>query len=542
MVNNVTRGNGVGLGGTPTTSAAKEPESKKLEALQSQVEKLAEILRGSKDSVEISDKARALFAAMKNSPDGTAATSKTLNTREGRNAVAKDYNAILEELRSQYDETEAMRRFDEYMKSEGFERVTEESHGMRVSGGLSGILRAFTGGSISTFGMPHIGRDGPLTSNLSASSSLQGAFVDGEVRYLAETYANFGANANQDVLDALSGLYQKNLDSAQSGTSIDLAAYMKNHFGSNPQTSAVSASAELGTVAANLLKAAGVELGADDSVGFTLKEDGSGLFITGTFEDSESVQKAIDAALQKNPDMLRAFKNEYNRVALTDTSALGGAYNDGTRSVAYGDVRRSFTYSASEPSAVVMTDTVEVQVTGYNYQKKVSDSFNTGADFHTVNDGGVRLIMNNGRASIDAGDYAANQAIREKMNEDIRRALESGEEIEGSMTRAEYDAVQAERSAGFVDPETLAASAKLYSSSPDTEQEAKAAEAKQALADLEADPRMRDREISYQDEQQKARKATASQLLELFASSKKTPGLAVINSIMESLWSMNAGE
>ncbi|MDR1745315.1 MAG: hypothetical protein LBS30_06145 [Planctomycetota bacterium] len=464
--------------------------------------------------------------------DDAVAVRKSLDTREGRNATANEYNAVLEELRSQYGEAEAMRRFDEFMESEGFERVTARSHGMSASGGLSGMLRAFTGAGLSTAGMPHIEGNGPLTSNLSANSTLMGALVDGEVKYFAETYANYGANANQDVLDALNGLYRKNLESAQSGTSIDLAEYMKNNFSSNPQTSVVSASADLGVIAANLLEAAGIELGEDGAVSFSLKDDGSGLYITSGVDDYEAAQKAIDAALRKNPDMLQAFKDEYNSTALTDASILDGAYDDGTHSVEYEDAQRSFTYSAREPSAVVMTDYVGVKITGYNYQKKISDSFDTDADFHTVNDGGVRFTNDNGTVSLDSEDVAANQAIRRKMNEDIRKALESGEEIEGGMTRKEYAAVQTERSAGFVDPAEMAAKAKLYSATPGAEQANRVAEARQALLDLEADPRMRDREISYVDEQQEMRKATASQLLELFAPNRKTPGFDMTNSIM----------
>jgi hypothetical protein len=150
------------------------------------------------------------------------------------------------------------------------------------------------------------------------------------------------------------------------------------------------------------------------------------------------------------------------------------------------------------------------------------------------------LPIDNGHVSLDSGDIAANQAIHRKMNEDIRRALESGEEIEGTMTREEYDAVQAERSAGFVDPAETAAKVKLYSATPGAEQANRAAEARQALLDLEADPRMRDREIFYMDEQQEVRKATVSQLLELFVPGRKSPGLDMVNSIMESLWSINA--
>ncbi len=487
-----------GVGGTFATGAPREQEKKKLEAFRNQLEELAEIMSGKRDSVEISDEARSLSnAARENTP--RAAGAHAVDTREAREETAKDYNGILEDLRAEYGEEEAMRRFDTFMESEGFERVTGESHGMSASGGLSGLGRVFTGlTTISSAGLPHIGRS-PITSNMSASSKLMGTLVNGEVRYFAETYANFGANAHQDVLDALSGLYHKNLDAAQSETSVDLAAYMEKHFGSNPQTSVVSASEDLGAVAARLLKAAGIELGADERVGFSLKEDGSGLYISGLFEDSYAVQDAVDSALQKNPDMLQAFKDEYNRVALSDTGALGGAYSDGTRSVEYGDVQRSFTYSADEPSAVVMTDTVVVKVTGYNYQKKVSDSFDTSADFHTLNDGGVRFTNNNGRISIDPEAYAENQAIREKMTEDIHRALETGEKIEGSMTRAEYDAVREARGIGF-QTETGVLSmggfdpnAKLYRSAPadDAEQEARAAEAKQALQDLEADPGMR---------------------------------------------------
>ncbi len=549
MINDVAGSNGAGFHGTLVTGAPKEQENKELEVLQNQAASLAEIMSGSKDSVEISDQARALSEAAKTSSDeagasahavdtpeddiaesSAAATEKTLDTRKGRDAVAADYNAVLEELRGQYGEAEAMRRFDTFMESEGFARVTENSNGVKASGGLNGLLRVFTG-SFSSGMMPHIKRDGPLMSNLSSRSTLKGALVDGEVQYFAETYANYGANANKEVIDALSGLYRKNLESAQSKTSIDLAGYMENHFGSTSQISVVSASEDLGAVAANLLKAAGIDLGADGTVSFSLKEDGNGLYITSGVSDYDAAQSAIDAALRKNPDMLQAFKNEYSSVALTDTSDLDGAYADGARSIEYGKAKRSFTYSAQEPSVAVMTDSISVAVTGYTYQKKVSDSFDTDADFHVLLDGGVNMIT---------WDFESNQKINRQMNEDIRRALETGEEIEATMTREEYEAAQAARSVGFIDPVAQADNAKLSSASQDAERENRAAEARQALLDLEADPHTRGMAISYRDERQEARKATVSQLLELFRPGRKTPGLDMINSIMESLLYMNA--
>lgn len=550
MINDVAGSNGAGFHGTLVTGAPKEQENKELEVLQNQAASLAEIMSGSKDSVEISDQARALSEAAKTSSgeagasahtvdtpeddiaeSSAAATEKTLGTRKGRDALAADYNAVLKELRGQYGEAEAMRRFDAFMESEGYERVAEDRPGgMKASGGLHAALRALITG-FKVDGIPPLGQKGSLYSNLSTSSSIVGAFSNGEVKYLAETYANYAAYANNEVRDALNGLYQKNLESAQSGTSIDLAAYMEKNFSSNPQISAVSVSTELGSIAAKLLEAAGVELGEGGFASFSLKEDNSGLYISGVFEDSEAVQKAIDSVLQQNPDMLQAFTHEYNRVALSDTTDLAGAYDDGMHSIEYGQAQRSFIYAASEPSAVVMTDAVGVRVTGYNYQKKVSDSFDTDADYHRVSDGGVSLVSR---------DFENHEIVNRQLGEDIRRAIETGEEIESTMTKEEHEAIQAERSAGFVDAETMAASAKLYSVDQGAEQEAKAAETRQALLDLDADPRFRNMEISYVNDQQEARKATVSQLLELFRPGQKTPGLGMINSIMESLFSMNA--
>ncbi len=559
MIRDAVKSNGIAAHAASSAAVKGGETEKELETLKKQASEIAEILSGAKDSVAISDEARALSQAAANTANTSgkteasaqsvdapeddiaeqpaAAAQKTLGSREGRNAIAAEYNAVLEELRGQYGEAEAMRRFDDFMASEGFERVTEDGGafgGVRASGGVSGMLRAFAGASLSTAGMPHIPSE-QLTSNLSANSILRGAFAGGEVRYFAETHANFGANVNQDVIDALSGLYQTNLESALSGTSIDLAGYMEEHFNSNPQTSVISASEDLGAVAAKLLRAAGIDLGENGVATFSMKEDGSGLYVaSAVIDDYEAAQNAVDAALRRNPDMLKAFRDEYNSAALTDTSALGGAYSDGAHSVEYGDVSRSFTYSAKEPSVAVMTDYVDVTVTGYNYRKKVSDSFDTDSDFHSVLDGGVRLTFDNGRVGLDPEDLAANQKINRQMKEDITRAIETGEDIASTMTRGEYDAVQEARSAGFVDPETLAAGGKLYSAAPDAEEEQaqKAAEARRALLDLESDPRMRDREIPYVDEWRKARKATVSQLLEQFGPGRRTPGLNMINSVM----------
>ena len=501
MISNVAGNGGVGFSGTLTTGVPKEQENKELEALQNQAAKLAEILSGSKDSVEISDEARALSEAMREITEGSNAEQESravrtgaVDTRENRTETAKDYNKILKDLRAEYGEEEAMRRFDKIMKEDGYELVTDPNNSSFSRASSLNPAFRFAGSFWMGDGdiPPLLVGKGLSQSNLQTQSTLKADIIDGEVRYLAETHANYAAHFGQDVYDALNGLYQKNLESAQSKVSFDLGGYMKDHFGNNPQTSAVSASTELGTVAANLLKAAGVELGADDTVSFTLKADGSGLNISGTFEDNEAVQAAVDAALKKNPDMLQAFKDEYNSVAMTDVSALDGAYNDGMRSVSYDDAFRSFIYSAREPSAVVMTDTVGVYSTGYNYQKKVSDSFDANADVTRVVGAGYSLSDSN----------YDHQRVNRELEERVSRAMETGEQIESTMTKAESDAAREARggvfqtgtgvlSMGDFDP-----NAKLHTSGGNAEQETRAAEAKQALQDLEADPDIRDRENS----------------------------------------------
>ena len=363
----------------------------------------------------------------------------------------------------------------------------------------------------------------------------------GDVEYLAETYANYGSHLNRDVHDALAGVYEKNMAAAQKGASFDLKEYMTSRYGSSPQTSAVSASASLGTVAADLLQRAGVTLGEGENVHFGLHEDGS-LFFSGQFDEAE--QKAIENVLASDPGIARAFKAEYDRVAMTDASSLAGAYSNGSRGVEYGEVSRSFIYSASEPSAVVMTDNISVRSTGYNYQKKVSDSFDINADMRMASDGGVNLI---------SMDFENAQKVNKDLQARLNAAAESGATIASTLSKSEYDAIQKARGGGLagrsvggngwgmIDPDKPFES-KMHYAAGSPEAEKRAVEAKQALQDLEADPRTRGAEIAYTDEKGKERVATAAKILEMLALRKEAPATEMIDSIMRSLVKLRSGE
>ncbi len=501
---------------TPTAYIRGDMEvDKRSQTLQKRAEKIREILANSPDIVDISDEARELAATASvvfntTAKPGGLDETKGLATREEREETAKRYDKVLEDLRAEYGEEEAMRRFDKFMRDEGYEVVTDARNGGNPTGGLLPGMRFHPGFSAGVV-LPPNGQE-HSTSGMQTYSSIRGAVGrSGDVEYLAETYANYGSHLNRDVHDALAGVYEKNMAAAQKGASFDLKEYMTSRYGSSPQTSAVSASASLGTVAADLLQRAGVTLGEGENVHFGLHEDGS-LFFSGQFDEAE--QKAIENVLASDPGIARAFKAEYDRVAMTDASSLAGAYSNGSRGVEYGEVSRSFIYSASEPSAVVMTDNISVRSTGYNYQKKVSDSFDINADMRMASDGGVNLI---------SMDFENAQKVNKDLQARLNAAAESGEAIASTLSKSEYDAIQKARGGGLAGagpnasgfmmglPEGWTSGIHYAAGSPEAEK--RAAEAKQALQDLEADPRTRGAEIAYTDEKGKERVATAAKIL-----------------------------
>jgi hypothetical protein len=391
-----------------STTRNDEVEQQK-QNLKKQAEALRKVMTNGIDTAEISDEARALAANgdapiifNKNTAESTAPLDETegLATREERDATAKNYDKILEDLRAEYGEEGAMRRFDKIMEDAGYERVAENKNGIGPNGGtLPGMAAAFTAGVT----MPPSGQ-GLSSSNLQTYSSIRGAMgSNGEVEYLAETYANYAS---------------------------DLSGEARGVTG----TSVVSESTDLGALAANLLKKAGVELGEGESMRFNLNENGELSVYGGGFDAAEYA--ALQDALAADPSIARAFKAEYDSVAQVDTSSLAGAYDDGVRSVSY-QAHRSFTYSASNPSAVVMTDSVSARSTGYNYQKKVSDSFDINADGRMASNGGVNLL---------SGDFENAQKIGQELQAKLNEAAETGGLIGSTVTQGEYDSIQAARS------------------------------------------------------------------------------------------------
>ena len=530
MVNHVAGRNSVGLGGTFTAGAPKKPENKELETLQNQAAKLAEILSGSRDSVEISDEARALYnAAEKSSKEPETSTQnaarKSMDSKEGREAIASGYNAVLDEFRSRYGEEEAMRRFDEFMKSEGFEKV--EADGADVFGngvhigtstdprshfnGASVVVeRADAGGNVSN-ALRENGVTFNNDSSLHLRSTIRADRVNGANKRLAETTASFAAEYSDDVLRAMDSFFNRNLDDLQKGVGFDLAAEMKKHSPTG-QISAVSTNKDLAAITNDLLRQAGITLGAGESLSMRLATDENGV-VTGLSVGDEQLQKAIDRAVSDDPSILRAFANEYGSVAF-DADSLDGQYGGAGRSVEYVHAGREFILSGDDPSTMIMADRIGVQSTGYTYQKKVSDSFDPDAD-------SVSVIVRGG------GDELARE---------IDDALKSGATIASTVSEEEFNALptavderirkffKPDRTSSFyVDPEMVRrqmeavaagkdpmAIAKEY----DTHNEAEAVDE----ADMHASAAASDDIISYDDAQSALHQLTLSAIMKMLNS------------------------
>jgi hypothetical protein len=492
MLTDVIQNNSTPSKGTFVSGTARETEvkSEELEALKKQSEELSDILSGNRDSVEISDAARAhaeimkaiqeqnvasVAASEKNTPDAAApeddgvAVQKSMDTKEGRAAIATDYNAALDELRSQYGEAEAMRRFDEFMKSEGFEKIEYDDSGIfgnafHVNYGANYSADPRSRINSLTIHMEEAALQLKVAANLGAvlgenrisfnrdsnlhlRSILQTDKINGKSEYFAETTATFAAGFSDEVLSAIDSFFNRNIGELQEEVGFDLAALMKK-YSPTGQTSAVSVSRDLAAITNGLLKRAGMELGSGESVSMQVEADESGA-VTGLFVADERLQEVIDSAIASDPSILRAFSREYGSVAV-DVDSLNGQYGGESHSVDYVHAKREFILSGDDPSAMIMADTLGIRSTGYTYQKKVSDSFDPDVDSVSTlvrGDGAevARAVDN----AIKNGTTIASTVTREEFSAFQRRPNELSERIRKALGTDDKS------SSLYVDPEAL---------------------------------------------------------------------------------------
>lgn len=540
-------------------------EAKRKETLENQAKALSEFIE--QDTVEISDEARALSeaartlsekeaaleeqpttvvieapkseeAAATNNSTGAKVTTAAASAVEERKETVKNYNEILNDLRSQYDEVEALRRFNEIMEADGYEVVTDfnGTSGVRETFGTSTSTR-YTGNRwLATLDNDPIRgiwtADNKNDSNLRTHSYIYADEINGQTNYLAGTYSNYSAAVNDEVKEALNALYYENLKTAQGKIDgIDLEEYANKVFGSGSSpNSIVSASRDLGSITQDLLKKTGVTLSEGQNVSFELFQDENGEFtglhVSGDV-DMEKVQKEVDRIIAKDPSILQAFVDEYNSVDFIDVSSLDGQFDNGVQSLKYSNGGRKFVISGDDLSVTVMTEGVNVMASGYVYQKKESDAFDPYADSTSVVAG---------FAGFD-GDETDYQKVREDLENAITSAVESGEQIQSTVTEDEWnkatagkssaarqEAMRAQVDMNYTPPATHEAGART--DNPEVSNKAEKVKEESVFDKIE---------VSFVDEKENIRKIAFSQIAKSIDPQKWMQPNAFINNIMEYL-------
>lgn len=439
--------------------------------LENQRHSLAEILNGDADVVDISDEARALSqeyaelakvveeaeaaasgaVTVQAEPAESAAASGAtvqvnLDDREGRDAAGDYYDSVLQGLRSQYDEQTAMRKFDEFMESEGFELV--------AGNGFAGWGTLVAGGADLRDGLRELGVTGGgiNASSLLLHSTLSGVYQDnGDVDLIAATTAQFKNSETTAAAQAMvEDVFAKQNALVQEGVDFDVAAMMQGVDASG-RTSAVAVDADLGSHLEEILKRAGIELGDGETLGAYLDAEVHGesktYYLQANFSDGAKLERFAEASkeyFQENPSALKTFQAAFDqeKTAGADLSGYDAGYVDGGRSLSF-EQSRTVYYSADTGGQAVLADRIYDVRSGYTYQKKVSDAFDPEADAKSVVGGGMNI------AKMQAGDVegalAEQEAVDQAVLAAVAGAVESGGTVESTMTQAEYDAYRASR-------------------------------------------------------------------------------------------------
>ncbi|GHV19448.1 hypothetical protein AGMMS49959_04410 [Planctomycetales bacterium] len=402
------------------------------------------------DSVEISAAAQQWVA------EHDAAPTADLHTKDGRAEQAKNYDAILAGLRDQYAEPEAMRRFDEIMRADGF--AVKEAPRLTLSntmGGMDGVLSELLRAN-----------SGQPQSSLTAVADIWGAAIDGRHEISAVTNAVYRAANSPAMEKFLDNWRNRQNDELQTQVDFDLREYLDAADAQN--NAAAGVSSDLATLAADLLKRAGVTLAEGGYVRFSFGGDDSGnpalnAYVVG---GGEGASERVNDLVENSGALYRQFKQVSDQIAYADLAEITG-YDEGARyftnnlnemqvttggeigqdyrSTTYRQIR-NFTFAAGQPDAVVISDNLWTDRVGYTYQKKIADEFNPQADTFTINlvNPATEYLDYNrqrGGAGGSGGFYEKVVApLAKDMAQMIRGAMASGETVKSTMSREDMTA------------------------------------------------------------------------------------------------------
>lgn len=450
---------------------------------------LEEIFSGDADTVEISDEARSLSRAAQElaekqaaleeeSENGavviqaetagteTASTSAKAPTvvvsepsselygKEDRKNTGEYYSSVLEDFRSRYSEEEAMRRFDDFMESEGFERGPSDSTMSTFPGTLNspgGALGNLYSMGSFLFALEHgLGMGGLDDSRLTLSSTIGVAEINDEYRIFAESVANFYAYNSDATRGVVADWANQYADQFAEVSGMDMNELRDALGWKSDYVAIAGADRDLGSTMMDIVgeafQKAGVEFSGNEQLNFSLTydEQGNATGITADYLPAEwelstdaefrkylalqdDINKQLSNAVANDPSLLDSFSAMSAGVPMTTADSLDGAFSDGDRGVSYG-VSRSFVISAAQPDTMVMSDSLRVYQTGYTYHKK-TDAFDPEAD---------KVVLSIPKSFSGHEDPALDE-MGQHVKDAIVDAIDNGGQIESEMDRATYE-------------------------------------------------------------------------------------------------------
>ncbi len=396
----------------------------------------------------------AALAAKEAEYDPTGPTTiedERFKTGEGRQEIEKDFDAILNGLREQYGEKEAMTRFNEIMAAEGWEiqeQIVDVTRGY-VQQGIMGLSNRHAQMNVfsPSLDLMDLAREGAFKGDNSdcrvrLHSTLTATSINGQDEYVAATWASYNAYNAEDYYSAITAWRYENLDRLGEESGLDVRGMMES-YSRRGTFGAQGVSTDLASVATDLLAKAGITLGEGQDATFSLRQNEKGEY-TGidaefNFQLSDAEYKrvwgAIDAAVARDPSILQAFVEQSDSVPQADPSTFGEQYANGDQSLTFTQ-KRSFALSGNQPGAVVIGDSISIQAKSYIYQKKVADSFdpNLEADGYRIT---TKTAPDTGKTYTSTYDLVRDMndpELATRMAQAIRAAKESGQVIEGTLS------------------------------------------------------------------------------------------------------------
>lgn len=233
------------------------------------------------------------------------------SSRTGRDDIGAYYNSVLEDFRANHSESEAMRLFDDFMRSEGYVLAFSDEYDSLPNTPMMGQVPASTGHSGPTYATISIHSSSPerplpgLSLHSSEAyqlrSEMQTAWIDGKVEYLATSYGIM--NADRQWTDSQRQAWQTQSEQVTWDNGIDTDAYLKN-VADGDRRAVVGVNNDLGSMLSSALNAAGITLADDESLVISFPVNAQ----TGAYMGTVSTGRAdVDAVINSNPDLLKAM-------------------------------------------------------------------------------------------------------------------------------------------------------------------------------------------------------------------------------------------